>query len=343
MSAFRVSSFRRTQRAFGKRLAVLSLIGVLVAGAFVPVDAEAKRMGGSRSVGRQTQMAPSPSPTSPSSAGPQRAQQAQPAQQNAAAAAPTAGANAAAQPRNRWLGPLAGIAAGLGIGALLSHFGLGEGLAQFLSNALLIGLVVIAGLALFRFIARKRRPDLAYSHGHGATATSQPRDVSPLTHASSQATQGTSASSPHALHVPGGALHSDAPRTAAQGGAIPAGFDQANFVRTAKVSFVRLQAAWDKGDQGDIYEFTTPEMFAEIKMDLEARGKQANRTDVVELKAQLLGVEEHGSEQLASVRFDGLIRENEGEAAQPFSEVWNFVSDTQRATAWRLAGIQQIA
>ncbi|HTJ92550.1 MAG TPA: Tim44-like domain-containing protein, partial [Pararobbsia sp.] len=104
-----------------------------------------------------------------------------------------------------------------------------------------------------------------------------------------------------------------------------------------------LQAAWDKGDQGDIYEFTTPEMFAEVKMDLEARGRQANRTDVVELDAQLLGVEEHGSEQLASVRFHGLIRESEGEAAQAFEEVWNFVRDNRSDGTWRLAGIQQVA
>ena len=343
MSASRVSSFRPTQRAFAKRLAVLSLTGILVAGAFAPIDVEAKRMGGSRSVGRQTQMAPSQSSTSPSSASPQRAQQGQPAQQNAAAAAPAAGANAAAQPRNRWLGPLAGIAAGLGIGALLSHFGLGEGLAQFLSNALLIGLVVFAGLALFRFIARKRRPDLAYSHGRGNTNASQHRDVSPIGYASAHTQQSASNSGAQTVAMAGGALNSDASSTAVQGGSIPSGFDQEGFVRNAKVSFVRLQAAWDRGDQGDIYEFTTPEMFAEIKMDLEARGKLANRTDVVELDAKLLGVEERGNEQLASIRFNGLIRENEGESAQPFSEVWNFTGNTNPKTTWRLAGIQQIA
>jgi len=84
-------------------------------------------------------------------------------------------------------------------------------------------------------------------------------------------------------------------------------------------------------------------MFAEVKMDLEARGKVSNRTDVVELDAELLGVEEHGNEQLASVRFHGLIRESEHEAAKSFEEVWNFVQDTRADRIWRLAGIQQIA
>lgn len=341
MSASAVHSSRRTQGAFGKRLATLSLIGVLAIGALAPIDVEAKRMGGSRSFGRQTQMAPSPtpSPTPSAPANAQRAQQAQPAQQNAAA--PNAAA-AAAQPRNRWLGPLAGIAAGLGIGALLSHFGLGEGLAQMLSSMLLIGAIVVAGIFLFRLIARKRRPDLAYPQGQA------PRDgdfarASQMTSQSPSNTSSASASM-HGLHGASGSIANNASlRTAAPIGQLPAGFDTEGFERTAKVSFVRLQAAWDTGDQGDIYAFTTPEMFAEIKMDLEARGKQANRTDVVELAAQVLGVETHGSEQLASVRFNGLIRENEGETAQPFEEVWNFVQDTSRETAWRLAGIQQIA
>jgi predicted lipid-binding transport protein (Tim44 family) len=212
---------------------------------------------------------------------------------------------------------------------------------------LLIGLVVFAGLALFRFIARKRRPDLVYSHGQAGA----PRhgDFARAAQQAPQTSQATSQpsyggySGTQGFSVPGDASQTSSMRTAAESGQVPAGFDTDGLIRTSKVAFVRLQAAWDKGDQGDIYEFTTPEMFAEIKMDLEARGKQSNRTDVVELDAQLLGVEEHGNEQLASVRFHGLIREDEGEAAKSFEEVWNFVSDARRDTTWRLAGIQQIA
>jgi predicted lipid-binding transport protein (Tim44 family) len=313
---------------FGRRLAVLGLVGVLAMGALTPIDAEAKRMGSSRSFGRQSQMAPSQSP-SPTGQ-PQRAQQAQPAQQT-----PPAAAAAAAQPRNRWMAPLAGLAAGLGIAALLSHFGLGEGLAQMMSSLLLIALVVFVAVALFRFIQRKRNPQLAYQQGGAA-----PRDGD-FSRTSNYATQQPApAPNPAAFPASGGAaMNLGAPKP----GSIPAGFDRDTFLRESKVSFIRLQAAWDKGDQGDIYEFTTPEMFAEVKMDLEARGSQANRTDVVQLDAELLGVEERGSEQLASVRFHGLIREAEHEAAQPFEEVWNFVKDTRSEQIWRLAGIQQLA
>jgi predicted lipid-binding transport protein (Tim44 family) len=324
MSSFAVQPSRRTG-LLGRRLAVLGLVGVLAMGALTPIDAEARRMGGSRSFGRQSQMAPSQSPSSTGQ--PQRAQQAQPAQQT-----PPAAAAAAAQPRNRWMGPLAGIAAGLGIAALLSHFGLGEGLAQMMSNFLLIALVVFAGVALFRFIQRKRRPQLALQQG-------APRDgdFSRPSQYAAQQQPAPAYSSPGA--TPGSVASFNAPAP----GSVPAGFDREAFTREAKVSFIRLQAAWDKGDQGDIFEFTTPEMFAEVKMDLEGRGSQTNRTDVVQLDADLLGIEERGSEQLASVRFHGLIRETEHESAQPFEEVWNFVKDTRSEQIWRLAGIQQLA
>jgi predicted lipid-binding transport protein (Tim44 family) len=329
MSSFAVQPSRRTG-LFGRRLAVLGLVGVLAMGALTPMDAEAKRIGGSRSFGRQSQMAPSQSPSSTGQ--PQRAQQAQPAQ-----TPPAAAAAAAQPPRNRWMGPLAGLAAGLGIAALLSHFGLGAGLAQMLSNFLLIALVVFAGVALFRFIQRRRRPQLAYPQTGPA-----PRDGD-FSRPSHYATQ-----QPAPAYAPPGATGMGAAASgtninAPKPGSVPAGFDRDAFTRDAKVSFIRLQAAWDKGDQGDIFEFTTPEMFAEVKMDLEARAGQANRTDVVQLDAELLGVEERGSEQLASVRFHGLIRESEHEAAQPFEEVWNFVKDTRNEQIWRLAGIQQLA
>ncbi|KAF7961526.1 hypothetical protein AWV80_32385 [Cupriavidus sp. UYMU48A] len=104
---------------------------------------------------------------------------------------------------------------------------------------------------------------------------------------------------------------------------------------------MRLQAAWDAGNLDDIREFTTPEMFAEIKMDLSERGAEVNKTDVVTLEAQLLGIESSPSQHLASVRFSGMIRERAGEAAQPFGEVWNLAKPVSGTGGWLLAGIQQ--
>ncbi len=121
---------------------------------------------------------------------------------------------------------------------------------------------------------------------------------------------------------------------------MPAGFDTEAFLRSSKVYFVRLQAAWDQGNLADIREFTTPEMFAEIKIDLDSRGNESNQTDVVQLDAELVAIEDRGIEQSASVRFHGLIRESANASAAPFDEVWNLSKSGSQG--WLLAGIQQI-
>jgi predicted lipid-binding transport protein (Tim44 family) len=300
--------------------AALGLAGVLALGAVASNDVEAKRVGGSQSIGRQSQMA------SPSGQG-QRSQQAQPAQQ--AAQAP-----AAAPARNSWMGPLAGVAAGLGIAALLSSLGLGAGLAQMLSNVLLIGLVIFAGVLLFRFIANRRRPDLAY--GHGAANRGQ-TNGSPFMSQTGQAR-------PEASFFGSQRAATD-PAGTAGGVKAPGptfGLDQAELLTSAKKMFMRLQSAWDRNEQGDLFELTTPEMFARIKQDLEVRGSQPNRTEVPQLDAEVLGVETHAEETLVSVRFYGQMREDGAQTAQPFEEVWNIVRAAHGDPAWRLAGIQQL-
>jgi predicted lipid-binding transport protein (Tim44 family) len=81
-------------------------------------------------------------------------------------------------------------------------------------------------------------------------------------------------------------------------------------------------------------------MFAELKMQLTERGASPNHTDVVTLDAELLGIETNESDYLASVRFTGMIRESEGAAAEPFSEIWNLTKPTSGG-GWLLAGLQQ--
>ena len=122
---------------------------------------------------------------------------------------------------------------------------------------------------------------------------------------------------------------------------MPADFDVAGFVRNAKTYFIRLQAAWDAGNVNDIREFTSPEMFAELRMQLQERGDSANHTDVAQLDAEVLGVETVNDEYLVSVRFTGLIKEEEGADLQSFTEVWN-LSKPVNGGGWVLAGIQQV-
>src|SRR5690606_10181306 len=105
--------------------------------------------------------------------------------------------------------------------------------------------------------------------------------------------------------------------------------------------FVRLQAVFDAADLNDLREFTTPEAYAELALQIRERGNAANRTDVVTLDAKLIGIESTANEHVASVRFSGMIREEVDGEAQPFDEVWNLVKPVAGG-GWVLAGIQQL-
>ena len=335
MSDSRLPQTRGFLKSFFRKAGVVALAGVIMAGALIAEDAEARRMGGGRSLGRQSTSAAQQNQATPPSQSMQPSQAAN-AQRAAPAAAPAA---AAAQPaRNRWMGPLAGLAAGLGIAALLSHFGLGGAFAGAMANMIMIALIVMAAVMLFRFIMNRRKN--ANTPAYAAGGAGSPFGGSARTgHESSYAPPSAPGGyAPSAAALSGANTVEAAPQVD-----VPAGFDSEAFVRNAKVYFVRLQDAWDRGNSNDIREFTTPEMFAEVKLDIDARGTQPNRTDVVQLNADILGVEERGTESLASVRFHGLIRETEGAAAEPFIEIWNLSKQKYGNEGWLLAGIQQVS
>lgn len=274
-------------------------------------DAEAKRLGGGSSAGMQRQ---SVAPSSPASSS------------QAAAAKPAAAPAAApaAQPKRSWMGPLAGLAAGLGLAALASHFGFGEGLA----NMMMIGLLVMAVVMVIGFVMRKK-----------AAASQQ----GGLQYANAGAGNNYGRPAPAEFTPAGGSSYAPAAAAAAATtGSIPADFDVEAFVRNAKVNFIRLQAANDSGNLDDIREFTTPEMFGEIKLGMAERGNAKQETDVVQLEAEVLDVAEEASRYVVSVRFHGLIREEQNAAAGPFDEIWHMTKPRDGSRGWTLAGIQQV-
>ncbi len=283
-------------------------------------DAEAaKRFGGGKSLGMQRE-AVTPQRTAPTSAPAQK--QAAPTATSQQTAAGAAGQ--AAQPRRSWMGPIAGLAAGLGLAALASHFGFGEELASMM----MMGLLVVAVLMVVGFIMRRKaagpQPALA---GAGMGSMHQAGDARPGNASSNW--QAPQASAFQAQEAAAG--HSP----------VPADFDAEAFVRHAKVNFIRLQAANDAGNLEDIREFTSPEMFAEIKMNFVDRGDAAQQTDVVSLEAEVLEVSEDANRYLVSVRFHGLIREESEAAAQPFDEAWHLSKPVDGSRGWVVVGIQQ--
>lgn len=288
-----------------RNIAIALFAAVIGIGLFAQ-DAEAGRLGGGRSFGMNRSTAPvqkaAPAPTAPTNAAPS----AVPAKPATPAAAP--------QPSgmSRWLGPIAGLAAGIGLAALLSHFGMGEGVANFL----MIMLLVMAAVFLFRRLFGKSQPS---QHGSLAPAGNAPMRFEPTE------------STPMATGATGSGVAA----------AVPAGFDTEGFLRQAKLNFIRLQAANDAGNLDDLKQFLAPEVFAEIQLQYEARGKTKQETDVQHLDAEILEVVDEGNLHVASVRFSGTLRED-GAAAAPFAEIWHLVKPISGERGWQVAGIQQI-
>lgn len=295
-------------KTFSLLALMLSLVLTLGMG-----NAEAKRLGGGQSSGMQRQnttdkaATPAP-PQSPAAAG--------------AAATP---------PKRSWMGPLAGLAAGLGLAALASHLGFGEGLA----NMLMIGLLVMAVVGVIAFFMRKRAtPPQAAMAGAGMGAG--------LGSGAGYAAQKSYDVSMPAPQAGGSMIGSGLASGASAQANIPADFDVAGFVRNAKAQFLRLQAANDSANLDDLREFTTPEMFAELSLQISERMGAVQRTDVLHVDAQVMQVEQEPTRYVVSVRFSGSIREDRNAPAENFDEIWHLTKPRSGSSGWMLAGIQQI-
>jgi predicted lipid-binding transport protein (Tim44 family) len=284
-----------------KRLFAALFVAVLGFGLAIGNAEAAKRVGSGKTMGAQRDGVSQRQATPPA----------------ASPAAPSATPNAAAAGQrpgmSRWLAPLAGLAAGLGLAYLF-----GDQLGSLLMGALLVGAVIFAVVMLMRAMSRRNNPQPAAA-GVGAGGRGD-------------FNQQRSALNP----VAGGAA---APAAASQ--AVPAGFDVAGFLGHAKQAFVALQAANDRGDLEAIREMTTDELFQSLKAEIDARGNVAQQVDVVRLDAALLEVVTEGAMHWASVRFSGSMREAADALPEQFSEIWNLRKPVDGSTGWTLAGIQQ--
>jgi predicted lipid-binding transport protein (Tim44 family) len=317
-------------------------IGVLMlalAASMTPPDAQAKRLGAGRPAGMQRNMpartAPDAPPPKPAQAAPQQAAPAAPAVQPGVPAA---------APKRSWLGPLAGLAAGIGLGALLSHFGMGEGVANFLLMALLAG----GGVMLVMFLVR-RFAGGSPSRGLATAGAGGPQAAWPQPSASPPERRVEPAALPPLISsaTPAQALAAS-PAAAAVVDPIarvfvPASFDTEGFTRTAKQIFIRLQAAHDTADLDDLRRFTTPELFASIRLDIQERGNVLQQTDVVKVDAEVLDVVQESDRQIVSVRFHGQVVEEKGATPTDFNEIWHLVKPSDDSRPWSIAGIEPVA
>ena len=279
---------------------LLTFVLALMTISFLTIpDAEARRMGGGGSFGRQSSM-------------PKQAPAAAPAQRPAGAAPAAGGAS-------RWLGPLAGLAAG-GLLASLFFGGAFDGMAPM--DWLLIAGLAIGGFLLLRAM-RKRAP--------GPTPVTSAGRMAP----GLGGMGGFGSNEPDAAPAPATAARSH--------DQAPTWFDGPGFAEGAKTHFIRLQAAWDAADWRDIRTYTSPQLFAELQQEHSRSATPGQYTEVVTLNAELMQVERDDDLVVASVRFSGLIREETDGAAQPFDEIWHVQHPWANSEGdWLIAGIQQV-
>ncbi|MBC7436398.1 MAG: Tim44 domain-containing protein [Bdellovibrionales bacterium] len=319
------------------------------------LDAQAaRRLGGGSSFGKQSNNVSKREATPPAAGNP-----AQNAGNATAKPAPAPAATPAAAPRKPWGAMLGGLAAGLGLAWLASSLGLGAAFGQFIMIALLV-MVVMIGVGMY--MRSRRKPaagmgagSLAFQGaGAGYPPAAAPREYSP-DHVGNDASArpwernsmafDASKYQTGVAGAAGGSMIGSA-LAGTQSWGIPEGFDAPGFLTAAKLNFVTLQDAWDRADVTTLRSMMTDGMLTEIRTQLSERenhiGGQPNKTDVVMIEAQLLGIEDLGDDYMASVEFSGMIREEPSAGPSPFREVWNMTKPKSGSVGWLVAGVQAL-
>ncbi len=285
-------------------LVILSVvIGLLY---LLNATAEAARLGGGRSFGSKPSYQRSAPAPSPSPTSPQMS----PNQ-------PRPAPGATPSPMGRWGGMLGGMLMGGLIGSLLfggGHAWGGPGL---------LDLVLIGGglFLLFRFLRARRMAADSPAAGGALSFDRGPSQG-----------WGTSGYDPSA----------EAPTATAEQPVLPPGFDAPEFLKGAKVMYTRMQASWDKRDLDDIRQFTSSEVFEEIRRQAQA-DPTPGKTELLLVNPRILEVRENDGQTIASVLYDVMMRENREEMTKQVRELWHFSRPTNTPDAfWALEGIQQV-
>ena len=315
-----------------RRLAFLVFLLCL---GMVSVDADAaRRFGGGGNLGRQR-----PAPTMREA--PREAPAATPAPSRSAQPQAAPGMTPATAPRPSFMQRWGGLIAGLGLGALLGSMFGGHGAFGSLFLLIILAVLVFGVIRMFAGARRASNPQRPAYGGAFNLDEGHARDVT-----DTSAGQSRPAFSGIGSAVPRGAAANESAMNGLPAGPEPAVLKPAEvepFLRVAKTSFIRLQAANDAGDLEDIRDYTTPEMYAEIAMQLRDR-HGGQKVEVVDLDAELVGTGVDDPYAYASVRFKGALRDAPTGETEAFDEIWNVrrkLSDPR--SPWLIAGIQQAA
>ncbi len=297
-----------------KLLTLLTLS--LITFAFTLQTAEAKRFGMGGSFGYSKKIAPrqfgqaSKPKTVPQATKPTAAQ-------GGKAAGQASGAS-------RWLGPLAGLAAG----GLLAAMLFGDGFENIqIMDILIFGLIAFLLFKLFAGRRRQVAETMASGNGYAGHHVPEPASMEQRFQAQT-ATQGLSQTGGSII---GSALSEQAEHVSSA----PSWFDEQSFLEAAKHNFEEVQKAWDKGDLAEIQSYCSPELFAQLKTHIQPN---VNHTEVDTLYAEIADMAVDGDDFIVSIRFSGFIKE-EGNL-HAFNEIWHLRRPADGSGNWEIIGIQ---
>lgn len=270
----------------------------LMVGLTVP-DAEARRMGGGKSFGAAPmhKSQPAQRQQAPQQQATPRNQQANPA---------------AASGASRWLGPLAGIAAGGLLASMLFGDGF-QGLQLF--DILIFGLLAFV---LFKLFSRRNAPAMQRQPhpAGGPVPAPQQQPVWPSQSASAQP-----AAAPVTMDA-------------------PAWFDADSFLKGAEEHFYTLQRHWRDNDVAGMAEYLDPALLQQMLAERSANPPSSNGF-VEQLEARLEGIEQREGRTIATVGFTGVDREFPTDEGEHFDESWRLERADGDNQPWIICGIRQ--
>ncbi len=296
-------------------------------------EAEAKRLGGSKSFGKSYRTAPAyAAPTAP-----------RPQPGNAVAAAPGA--------RGPLGGMMGGMLGGLVAGGLLGALFAGgafEGIKFF--DILLMG-----GLAylVFRLLRARRGGTPAgagYRDAAPVPAAGGYPDLQPAPVMTREAAGRPVFDVPH-IGRGAGSLGYVPPAAAASatGGGFdeapvpfnfPPGFDMNNFLAGAREHYRSLQQAWNSNDFDTISEYLTPGLQADLRAERSTLDGEQH-TEVLFVDAEIVRADLHGNTAELSVKFTGAYRDTVEGVEAKFTDVWHLTKDTvMKGSPWFIEGIE---
>lgn len=269
---------------------------------------EAKKFGGSKSIGKSHQTAP-----------------AQPAATNTPTTAP------AGAPGKK--GMMGGMLGGLLAGGLLAALFMGEGFEniQFM-DILIIGLLAFVLFKIVRTVMASKagaQPRPAYA-GAGQPNPNFQRQQAEQTGFASNATNNANSGSNGFAQAA-----SDVPFN------LPAGFDLPGFLEGARSHYKTLQLAWNENDLSKIQEYVSIELFNELSNQRrELVGDQ--HTEVMFLDAELVRATHNANLAEVSVKFSGRYRDTVECVEEDIKEVWHLERNVAQANSpWLIVGIEQ--